>query len=112
MLKDNQTSFDGACADCFSQDPPDRRLFLKTAALGAAGLALQAGPKNKVTSETLVTALYKTLTPAQKKELLQALKRVELLRRRRELLLGRTGDEYLADPPLLPASPVKELNAS
>ena len=67
MLKDNQTAFDGACADCFSQDPPDRRLFLKTASLGAAGLALQAGPKNKVTSETLVTSLYKTLTPAQKK---------------------------------------------
>ena len=34
----------------------------------------------------------------QKKELLKALKRVELLRRRRELLLGRTGDEYLSDP--------------
>jgi len=47
-------------------------------------------------------------TPAQKKDLLKALKRVELLRRRRELLLGRTGDEYLADPPPLPAAPVKE----
>lgn len=38
---------------------------------------------------------------ATKKLLVSALKRVELLRRRRELLLGRTGDEYLTAPPAL-----------
>jgi len=44
----------------------DRRTFLKTAALGAAALAAAAGT-GKDTSETLVTSLYKTLTPEQKK---------------------------------------------
>jgi hypothetical protein len=44
----------------------DRRSFLKTAALGAVALAAPAAMKND-TSETLVTSLYKTLTPQQKK---------------------------------------------
>lgn len=44
----------------------DRRAFLKTAALGAVALAAPAATKNH-TSETLVTSLYKTLTPEQKK---------------------------------------------
>ena len=39
------------------------------------------------------------LSPAQKLELLQVNKRLELLKRRRELLLSRTGDEFLAAPP-------------
>jgi hypothetical protein len=39
------------------------------------------------------------LSPAQKLELLHVNKRLELLKRRRELLLSRTGDEFLAAPP-------------
>ena len=43
------------CPDC---DSPDRRLFLKTAALGAAGAAIAAAVPKKFTgsSETLVTS--------------------------------------------------------
>ena len=37
----------------------NRRLFLKTAVLGAAALAAQASDQNKDTSETLVAALHK-----------------------------------------------------
>lgn len=55
MLKDTRPT---------SQEP-DRRLFLKTAALGAAALAVQAGAKNE--PETLVTTFYKTLTAEQQK---------------------------------------------
>ena len=39
------------------------------------------------------------LSAEQKKELLEVNKRLELLKRRRELLLGRTGDEFLIAPP-------------
>jgi poly-gamma-glutamate synthesis protein (capsule biosynthesis protein) len=39
------------------------------------------------------------LSAEQKKELLQVNKRLELLKRRRELLLARTGDEFLIAPP-------------
>ena len=66
MQQNNQLPFDGACTDCSSQ-LPDRRLFLKTAALGAAALSAQAGTNNKDTSETLVATLHKTLTLEQKK---------------------------------------------
>ncbi len=64
------------CPDC-SRDDVSRRAFVKhTAAglaasslLGATGSAIAAKPAAaaKPTSETLVTQLYKTLTPAQKK---------------------------------------------
>lgn len=54
-------------------------------------------------AQARVDELMKVETPdaATKKLLVSALKRVELLRRRRELLLGRTGDEYLVAPPAL-----------
>lgn len=50
-----------------------------------------------------VDELMKVEAPdaATKRALISALKRLELLRRRRELLLGRTGDEYLVAPPTL-----------
>ena len=49
-------------------EQPDRRRFLTAAALGAAAtLVGQAGTKKHEASETLVTTLYKTLTPEQKK---------------------------------------------
>ncbi len=44
-------------------------------------------------------AKREALTRDEKKELTRWLKRAELLRRRRELILGRTGDEYLVPPP-------------
>src|SRR5947199_2677216 len=54
-----------ACPDC---DSPDRRLFLKAAALGAVSAAVPAGLAKKPpdASETLVTTLYKSLTAEQR----------------------------------------------
>ena len=49
-----------SCPDC---DGVDRREFLKTAALGAVGLAAaRAASRFTGTSETLVTTLYNSLT--------------------------------------------------
>jgi Protein of unknown function (DUF3500) len=59
---------DSASIDC-SNHLPDRRLFLKAAAMGTAALAAHAAPRITETSETLVTTLYKSLTPEQKKEI-------------------------------------------
>ncbi|MBL8209866.1 MAG: DUF3500 domain-containing protein [Bryobacterales bacterium] len=54
------------CPDC----RPDRRSFLKTAALGSAAVALDAAPKSTApTSETLVTTFYKSLTAEQKQQI-------------------------------------------
>ncbi|MBZ5700536.1 MAG: CapA family protein [Acidobacteriia bacterium] len=39
------------------------------------------------------------LTPAQKQELVQVSRQLQLLKRRRELLLARTSDDYLVAPP-------------
>ncbi len=53
------------CPDCDSGF--NRREFITTAALGAAGLAHAANtPKTAGESETLVTTFYKSLTPEQK----------------------------------------------
>jgi hypothetical protein len=51
-----------SCPDCGS----DRRTFLKTAGLGAVALAASPASKHTGSSETLVTALYKSLTPEQR----------------------------------------------
>ena len=45
------------------------------------------------------------LTAAQKQEFIDATNRLKLLDDRRKLLLARTGDEYVTDPPKLPAKP-------
>jgi poly-gamma-glutamate synthesis protein (capsule biosynthesis protein) len=45
------------------------------------------------------------LTAEQQKEFIDVTNRLKLLTDRRALLLARTGDEYLADPPKLPAKP-------
>jgi hypothetical protein len=64
----NTSRKEGAIMECPDCSQPDRRLFLKTAALGAAALALQAAPKaTSSSSETLVTTLHKSLTEEQKK---------------------------------------------
>jgi len=45
------------------------------------------------------------LTPDQKKEFIELTTRLKLLTDRRGLLLARTGDEYVVDPPKLPVKP-------
>lgn len=51
------------CPDC----KPDRRQFLKTAAIGSIALTASSAPKDAaVSSETLVTTFHKSLTDAQK----------------------------------------------
>jgi poly-gamma-glutamate synthesis protein (capsule biosynthesis protein) len=47
-------------------------------------------------------ALGSALTAAQKQELVQASTQLQTLTRRRELLLARTGDDYLVAPPVVP----------
>jgi poly-gamma-glutamate synthesis protein (capsule biosynthesis protein) len=42
------------------------------------------------------------LTPAQKQEMIRVSTRLQMLKHRRELLLGRTGDDYVVAPPALP----------
>ncbi len=45
------------------------------------------------------------LTADQKQEFIEATTQLKLLTDRRALLLARTGDEYVTDPPKLPAKP-------
>ena len=45
------------------------------------------------------------LTAEQKKEFIEVTKRLKLLEDRRALLVARTGDEYVTDPPKLAAKP-------
>jgi poly-gamma-glutamate synthesis protein (capsule biosynthesis protein) len=45
------------------------------------------------------------LSADQKEEFIEVTNRLKLLTDRRALLLARTGDDYLADPPKLPAKP-------
>ena len=45
------------------------------------------------------------LTADQKKEFIEVTNQLKLLSDRRNLLLARTGDEYVTDPPKLPAKP-------
>jgi poly-gamma-glutamate synthesis protein (capsule biosynthesis protein) len=45
------------------------------------------------------------LTPEQKQEFIDVTNRLKLLDDRRKLLLARTGDEYVTDPPKLAAKP-------
>jgi len=45
------------------------------------------------------------LNEDQKKDFIATTSRLKLLTDRRALLLARTGDEYLVDPPKLPAKP-------
>jgi hypothetical protein len=42
------------------------------------------------------------LSADQKQEMIQVASRLQMLRHRRELLLARTGDEYVVTPPKLP----------
>ncbi len=46
-----------------------------------------------------------SLTPDQQKEFVEITTQLKLLDDRRKLLLARTGDDYVTDPPKLPAKP-------
>jgi poly-gamma-glutamate capsule biosynthesis protein CapA/YwtB (metallophosphatase superfamily) len=57
--------------------------------------------------ESQLDALQATnMTPAQKQEFVRTANQLQTLKRRRELLLGRTGDDYVIAPPVqAPATP-------
>jgi hypothetical protein len=46
-----------------------------------------------------------SLTPDQQKEFIDLTSQVKLLTDRRAQILTRTGDDYITDPPKLPAKP-------
>jgi poly-gamma-glutamate synthesis protein (capsule biosynthesis protein) len=52
-----------------------------------------------------LSASQTPLTPEQKKEFIDVTNQLKLLTDRRALLLARTGDEFVTDPPKLPAKP-------
>jgi poly-gamma-glutamate synthesis protein (capsule biosynthesis protein) len=56
------------------------------------------------TSTTDATGASTGLTSDQKKEFIEMTNQLKLLSDRRNLLLARTGDEYVTDPPKLPAN--------
>jgi poly-gamma-glutamate synthesis protein (capsule biosynthesis protein) len=66
---------------------------------------------NKIAGQNTNADPAKAVTPApgltadQKKEFIEVTSRLKLLTDRRALLLARTGDEYVTDPPKLPAKP-------
>jgi hypothetical protein len=52
-----------------------------------------------------LTATGTPLTADQKREFIEVTNRLKLLTDRRALLLARTGDDYVTDPPKQPAKP-------
>jgi poly-gamma-glutamate capsule biosynthesis protein CapA/YwtB (metallophosphatase superfamily) len=63
-----------------------------------------ADPSNTDASATS-NAAASALTPDRQKEFVEVTTELKLLDDRRKLLLSRTGDDYLTDPPKLPAKP-------
>jgi poly-gamma-glutamate synthesis protein (capsule biosynthesis protein) len=60
---------------------------------------------NKLSATPDASAGATVLTAEQKKEFIEVTNRLKLLTDRRALLLARTGDDYVTDPPKLPAKP-------
>jgi poly-gamma-glutamate synthesis protein (capsule biosynthesis protein) len=60
---------------------------------------------NKLSAGTDPSGAMTGLTADQKKEFIDVTNRLKLLTDRRALLLARTGDEYVTDPPKLAAKP-------
>ena len=60
---------------------------------------------NKLAALTKPDSSAPPLPAEQKKEFIEVTTRLKLLSDRRALLLARTGDEYLIDPPKLPVKP-------
>jgi poly-gamma-glutamate synthesis protein (capsule biosynthesis protein) len=59
----------------------------------------------RIAELTKVSQTATPLTAAQKQEFIELTSRLKLLDDRRSLLLARTGDEYVTDPPKLAAKP-------
>jgi poly-gamma-glutamate synthesis protein (capsule biosynthesis protein) len=59
----------------------------------------------KLDELTKLSAVATPLSAEQKKEFVEVTNRLKLLTDRRNLILARTGDEYVTDPPKLPAKP-------
>ena len=68
-------------------------------------LQAQLDALNKLADENQATPSAPALTADRKKEFIDLTTQLKLLTDRRELLLARTGDEYVVDPPRLPARP-------
>jgi poly-gamma-glutamate synthesis protein (capsule biosynthesis protein) len=60
---------------------------------------------NKIAAQSKTDSAAPPLTGDKQKEFIEVTTRLKLLTDRRALLLARTGDEYLTDPPKLPAKP-------
>jgi hypothetical protein len=75
----------------------------------AAGLNKSADQNRPATTASDPTAAPSpspsSLTPEQQKEYVEITTQLKLLDDRRKLLLARTGDDYVADPPRLPVKP-------
>jgi poly-gamma-glutamate synthesis protein (capsule biosynthesis protein) len=65
----------------------------------------KAAEQKKSGSAPDVASAAPPLTAAEKQEFIEVTIRLKLLTDRRDLLLSRTGDEYITDPPKLPAKP-------
>jgi len=60
---------------------------------------------NKIAEANKAATPATSLTAAQQKEFVGLTNRLKLLSDRRTLILARAGDEYVTDPPKLPAKP-------
>jgi poly-gamma-glutamate synthesis protein (capsule biosynthesis protein) len=60
---------------------------------------------NKIATQNQTDPAAAPLTGDKQKEFIELTTRLKLLTDRRAMLLARTGDEYLTDPPKLPAKP-------
>ena len=60
---------------------------------------------NKISDAHKADANAPALTPDQQKEFIAVTSQLKLLDDRRQQILARTGDEYVTDPPKLPAKP-------
>jgi hypothetical protein len=61
--------------------------------------------QNHTATSASDTSAAAALTPDQQKEFVESTSQLKLLDDRRKLLLARTGDDYVTDPPKLPAKP-------
>jgi hypothetical protein len=68
-------------------------------------LQAQLDALNKLADENKTNPAAPALTADQKKEFIDLTTQLKLLTDRRALLLSRTGDEYVIDPPRLAAKP-------
>jgi poly-gamma-glutamate synthesis protein (capsule biosynthesis protein) len=60
---------------------------------------------NKIADQNRANPTAPALTPDQQKDFVKITTQLKLLDDRRKLLLARTGDEYVTDPPKLPTKP-------